>query len=85
MGDLNVGIFSDLTPPGLVAKPQNPPLDPYKTILVLKHNGKEVGRIPAKAPNAEAYVNELTGFYKSLQIDYEPDPTGGLLYALHAK
>ena len=34
-------------------------LDPYKTILVLKHNDREVGRIPATAANVESYITEL--------------------------
>ncbi len=60
-------------------------LDPHKTILVVKHKGREVGRIPATAPNAIAYIDSLTQFYKSLEIDYEPDTTDGLLAALHGK
>lgn len=58
-------------------------LDPHKTILVCKHNGKEVGRIPATAPNAEAYMTELARFYRGLEIDYVRDETGGLLAMLH--
>lgn len=57
-------------------------LDPYKTILVLKHNGKEVGRIPATAPNANTYITELVRFYGACQIDYEPDETEGLFAML---
>lgn len=59
------------------------PLDPHKTILVCKHNGKEVGRIPETSPNAEEYVATLARYYGGLTIDYEDDPTGGLLAALH--
>lgn len=58
-------------------------MDPDKTILVCKHNGKEVGRIPATAPNAEKYLETMTQIYGFLQVDYEPDLTGGLLSELH--
>ncbi|MCK9459493.1 MAG: hypothetical protein M0R80_07635 [Proteobacteria bacterium] len=58
-------------------------LDPYKTICVCRHDGKEVGRIPATAPNAIAYIDELARQYGSLNVDYEADPTDGLLAALH--
>ena len=62
--------------------PTTEPLDPYKTMLVLKHDGKEVGRVPATAPNAEAYITELGRHYGDLQIDYVPDETAGLLAGL---
>lgn len=55
------------------------PLDPHKTICVCYHNGKEVGRIAATARNASAYMTELASVYGDLQVDYEEDPTGGLL------
>lgn len=65
------------------------PLDPHKTILVLKCQGKEVGRIPATAPNASAYLQEMASVYAKreggMQVDYEPDPTGGLLALLHGR
>ena len=54
------------------------PLDPYKTICVCKHNGKEVGRIPATAKRAPAYLQELASRYGSLEVEYEEDPTAGL-------
>ncbi len=60
-------------------------LDPNKTICVCKHNGKEVGRIPATAPNTLVYIQELASHYGDLQVDYEEDPTGGLLAALYQR
>jgi hypothetical protein len=62
---------------------QTETMDPHKTILVCKHNGKEVGRIPATAPNAEAYMTELARHYGKLEVEYVPDETGGLLAMLH--
>ncbi len=53
-------------------------LDPHKTILVCKHDGKEVGRVRATAPNAEAYQVELVRHYGHIEVDYEEDPTAGL-------
>ncbi len=64
-------------------KDKSIPLDPYKTILVLKHKGKEVGRIPATAKNVSAYLQEMASHYKEMAVDYEEDTTGGLLAALH--
>ena len=61
------------------------PLDPYKTILVVKHKGKEVGRIPAMADNASDYLNEIAQVYKEITVDYEKDPTDGLLLSLHKR
>ena len=60
----------------------NPPLDPHKTILVFKVDGKEVGRIPATSPRAAAFAQEMARTYKGGTVDYEEDPTGGLLAAL---
>lgn len=61
----------------------NEPLDPNKTMLVCKHRGREVGRIPATARNAQSYMHELTRFYGELQVDYEINPDAGLLAPLH--
>jgi len=58
--------------------------DPYKTILVCRHNGKEVGRIPATAHNAEAYMTELAKHYGGLEVDYVKDENAGLLAMLHS-
>ena len=60
-----------------------PLLSPYKTILVLKCNGREVGRIPAIADNVNNYIQAMASLYGELQIDYVPDKTGGLLAMLH--
>lgn len=58
-------------------------MDPYKTMLVCKANGKEVGRIPATAPNANDYLQELASHYGGLQVDYVEDDTAGLIAELH--
>lgn len=58
-------------------------MDPYKTILVVKHKGKEVGRIPAMASNVNDYLSNMAMLYKGGTVEYEKDPTDGLLYALH--
>ena len=58
------------------------PLDPYKTILVAKHNGREVGRIAATARNASAYLETLARQYGGLQVEAEEDETAGLLAGL---
>jgi hypothetical protein len=63
------------------------PMDPYRTICVLYVKGKEVGRIPATAKNATAYIDEMTRLHvtpgTSMEVKYEEDPTGGLLASLH--
>jgi hypothetical protein len=55
------------------------PLDPYKVVCVIKHDGKEVGRVRAAAPNAEAKLTELANYYGSITVDYVEDETGGIL------
>ncbi len=61
-------------------------LDPHKTILVCRVDGKEVGRKPATSKNASAWLQEMASYYarngKSMTVDYEEDPTGGLLASL---
>lgn len=59
-------------------------LDPYKTMIVVKHKGREVGRIPMCAPKERitAYIDELTWFYKKCTVDYERDETAGLMAVL---
>ena len=59
------------------------PMRPEKTILVCKHKGREVGRIPATAPNAAAYCETLAQHYKEMTIDYVEDPNAGFLAMLH--
>lgn len=56
-----------------------PPLNPHSVICVCKHDGKEVGRIAATAPNAEAYMTELTRCYGSLEVEYVEDPDGAII------
>ena len=63
--------------------PREAPMRPERTILVCKHNGKEVGRIPATAPNAAKYCEELARHYKEMTVDYEHDDNAGLLAMLH--
>lgn len=61
-------------------------MDPYKTVLVCKHQGCEVGRIPATAPNAQAYMQELASHYGGLEVEYVHDENAGLLAAaLHKR
>ena len=60
-------------------------LDPNKTICVVKHDGKEVGRIPASADNASDYITELTKLYGGVHVDYEPDENAWLLAAMHSR
>lgn len=56
--------------------------DPYKTTLVVKHNGKEIGRIPAAAANREQQLVSLKKLYGSLEIEEIDDPDAGMLAAL---
>jgi len=65
-----------------------PMRDPYKTILVFKFRGREVGRIPSMAANAVAYQDEIIRMYckkpgDSMKVEYEDDPTDGLLAMMH--
>jgi hypothetical protein len=61
------------------------PMDPRKTMLAVKHNGKEVGRIPATAPNAEAYITELVLHYREASVEYVHDENASFLAALHGR
>ena len=63
--------------------PVDLPMRPEKTILVCKHNGREVGRIPASAPTAEAYCEELRLHYKDMTVDYVHDKNAELLALFH--
>jgi len=56
-----------------------------KTICVVKHDGKEVGRIPATADNASAYMEELAKHYGGVQVEYEQNEDAGLLALLHSR
>lgn len=49
------------------------PLDPSKTILVIKRDSREVGRIAATAPNAEAYIAEIIRSGGNVTVDYIED------------
>lgn len=52
-------------------------------ILVVKtRDGREVGRVPASALNASAYIEELTRFYGDVQIVQEQDKDAWLYAAL---
>ena len=57
-------------------------LNPESTMLVLKHNGKEVGRIAATASNANDYTTEMARHYKDLQIDYEENKDAAMISRL---
>lgn len=60
-------------------------LRPEHTMLICKNkDGREVGRIPAAAPNASAYMQELASHYGELKIEYEEDRNAGLLALLHS-
>jgi hypothetical protein len=49
-------------------------INPNSAMMVVKHDGREVGRIAASAPNASAYINELSSQYKSgVTVDIEED------------
>lgn len=54
-------------------------MNPHSVICVCKHNGKEVGRIAATAPNAEAYMTELLRCYGGLQVEYIEDPDAAMI------
>lgn len=53
--------------------------DPRKTMLVIRYNGKEVGRIAATARNADDYIMELGRHYNDLEIDYVYDEYAGTI------
>ena len=63
----------------------NTPLDPYKTTCVVMHDGKEVGRIPATAETAEAYITEIVSHYGDCRVDYVHDKNSGMMAALHRR
>jgi hypothetical protein len=60
-------------------------MDPEKTMCVCYHNSKEVGRVPATAPRAVDYIDELARQYGSLEVKYETLPDCPLLAALHSR
>jgi hypothetical protein len=62
----------------------NKQLAKENTICVCRVDGKEVGRIPASAPNADAYISELARHHKTMTVDYEQDRNAWLLTALHS-
>ena len=51
------------------------PLDPQKTVCVVRHKGKEVGRVAASARNATEYINALGREYGDLNVEYVEDET----------
>lgn len=58
-------------------------LNPDTTICIVKHDGKEIGRIAATAPNASEYINELVRYYKTgVTLDYEENATEASLSRL---
>jgi hypothetical protein len=58
------------------------PMNPHSTVCVCKHNGKEVGRIAATAPNAAAYIDELARAHGGLQVEYVEDSTYAMVSRL---
>lgn len=56
------------------------PIDPNNAICVIKHNGREVGRIAATARNASAYIQTLASHYKDgVTVDYEEDKDAAMI------
>ena len=55
------------------------PMRPEQTILVCRHNGREVGRIPATARTAEIYLEEMALHYKHMVVEYEYDENADLI------
>jgi len=65
----------------MTQKPQVPDgMDPYKTIMVCRsNNGTVISRIPVMNKNANDRLNALVIEHKGMTVDYEEDPSGGLL------
>lgn len=63
------------------------PLDPHKIIVVIKDStDAEVGRIPATAPNASAYIDATVRAHPpKCTVDYEQDENASLLAMLHSR
>lgn len=57
-------------------------VNPYDVMCVIKHEGKEVGRIAASAPNASDYIDRLVSRYGHLTVDYEQNPTEAMVSRL---
>lgn len=60
-------------------KDERPPLNPSLVICVIKHDGKEVGRVAAAAHNARAYITELSRQYESITIDHVENSTEAMI------
>lgn len=60
-------------------------LNPEKTVCVCYHDGKEVGRVPATAPRAVDYIDELARHHGNLEVKYEIIPDCPLLAALYSR
>lgn len=58
------------------------PLNPENTICICKHEGREVGRIAATAPNASEYMQTLAEHYKTMTVDYEEDKDAAMISRL---
>ena len=54
-------------------------LNPNNTMCIVKHDGKEVGRIAATAFNAELYMKSLVKVHGSVTIDYIEDETSVMI------
>lgn len=57
----------------------NKNLDPERTTLVIKHNGTEVGRVPATSISAPKRIEQLGRKYGVVTVDMEEDPDAGLI------
>jgi len=63
----------------------NTALDPAKTVCVIRHNGKQVGRIAATGPNASEYIAGLVQHYREgVTVDYEQIETEAMVSRLFA-
>lgn len=60
-------------------------LNPQNTMCICKHNGKEVGRIAATAPNAAIYMEELARQYKDLDVTYVEDKDAAMINRMFSR
>lgn len=60
-------------------------LNPANTICVFKHNGHEVGRIPATSKNLTSYTNLLAQSYKELTVERIEDSDAAMIGRMLAR
>lgn len=59
---------------GLSAKPADPkPLDPQRVMCVVKKGDRELGRVPAAARTAEAFITTMVRAHGECHVDYVED------------